>query len=198
MWLSGKLYELLPFDKHMWRQYPLCKCPVGRGIVLHISTLPRSRRVCREYEWDWGSWKTNASPGRMTSLTALMTVNISAKFLSGCISWLAFQRDGAHPLSRMCSSTVNNLQVFASQKRRQMRSIIITENDWWLGFKHSSLAPIASVAFDPRWHRVTAALFWFDLSVWHSVIKGIVHSNMNILPLFTHLYAFTRITRKVS
>lgn len=195
MWLSGKLYELLPFDKHMRRQHPLCKCPVGRGIVLHISKLPRSRRVCREYEWDWGSWKPNASPRMMTSLTALMTVNISAKSLSGCISWLAFQRDGAHPLSRMCSSTVNNLQVFASQKRRQMRSIIITENDWWLCFKHSSLAPIASVAFDPRWHRVTAALFWFDLLVWHSVIKGIVHSNMNILPSFIHPYAFTRITR---
>lgn len=61
MWLSGKLYELLPFDKHMQRQHPLCKCPVGRGIVLHISKLPRSRRTCREYEWDWSLSKPKAS-----------------------------------------------------------------------------------------------------------------------------------------
>lgn len=109
MWLSGKLYELLPFDKHIQRQHPLCKCPVGRGIVLHISKLPRSHHTCWKYEWYWGLLKPKASPRTMTSLTALMTVNISANFLSGCISWLAFQQDGAHPWSRMCSSTVNNL-----------------------------------------------------------------------------------------
>lgn len=149
----------------MRRRHPLCKCPVGRGIVLHISKLPWSRRVCRKCER-----KPNASPGTMTSRTALTTLNVSAKFLSGCISCLAFQRDEEHPLSRMCSSTVNNLKVFATQKRRQMRSIVITQNDWWLGFKRGSRVLIASVAFDPQswWHRVSVLMFSFDLLAIHS------------------------------
>lgn len=86
MWLSGKLYELLLFDKHMRRQHPLCKCPVGRGIMLHISKLSRSRHICREYEWDWGFSRNDDVTHGIDDCECFCQILVGLYFMAGFLA----------------------------------------------------------------------------------------------------------------